>query len=204
VEKLNLAIAYAASAVLLAISLLLAQPGSTYQWSFLFLLPLVWVVYYFRNRLALLPWHFALFALALVIHDLGTFGFYRKSFLGLRFDSYVHFMFGLVAGLILFRAAGERLPLSRKFLILAVPIFVLGIGGLHEMFECFTTILLGPERGMLKLHADQPFDTQKDLMNNFFGAVTAVLLSVRRSPRKTDATQQAPDTFIYAERAREP
>jgi uncharacterized membrane protein YjdF len=178
--KAHRMIACAASLVIVAISLFLAAPGSTYRWSFLFLLPLIWAVYFLRHRLALLPWHFALFAVAVIIHDLGTFGFYKKSLLGLRFDSYVHFMFGLVAGLVLFRAATERLPLSRKFLLMAVPIFILGIGGLHEMFECFTTILLGPERGMLKLHADQPFDTQKDLMNNFLGAVMAVLISARR------------------------
>src|SRR5688572_4022234 len=111
--KGNLLIASIASAVLIGISLLLAQPGSTYQWSFVFLAPLVWAVYFLRERLALLPAHFALFALAIIVHDLGTFGFYKRIFFGLRFDSYVHFMFGLVAGLILFRGAVERLPLSR-------------------------------------------------------------------------------------------
>jgi uncharacterized membrane protein YjdF len=181
--KAHLIVAYAASVVLVGISLFLAPPGSTYRWSFVFLLPLIWTVYFLRARLALLAWHFALFAVAIIIHDLGTFGFYRKTFIGLRFDTYVHFMFGLVAGLVLFHAAAERLPLSRKFLLIAVPIFILGIGGLHEMFECFTTILLGSERGMLKLHPDQPFDTQKDLMNNFLGAVLAVLISARRRGR---------------------
>jgi len=183
------------SAVLVGISLLLAPPGSTYRWSFLFLLPLVWAVYFWRERLALLPSHFAAFALAIIIHDLGTFGFYKKVFLGLRFDSYVHFMFGLVAGLILFHAAGEKLPLSRKLLAFAVPIFVLGIGGIHEMFECFTTILLGPERGMLKLHPDQPFDTQKDLMNNFLGAIVAVLISLRHRRQPAGEPSSGSDEF---------
>ena len=85
--KAHLLIACAASAILVGISLLLAAPGSTYQWSFVFLLPLIWAVYFLRDRLALLPWHFALFALAIIIHDLGTFGLYRKTFVGLRFDS---------------------------------------------------------------------------------------------------------------------
>lgn len=192
VRKSNLFIAVLTSAVLVGISLFLAAPGSTYRWSFLLLLPLVWAVYFWRERLALLPAHFAAFALAIIIHDLGTFGFYKKIFFGLRFDCYVHFMFGLVAGLILFRAASEKLPLSRKLLASAIPIFVLGIGGIHEMFECFTTILLGPERGMLKLHTDQPFDTQKDLMNNTLGAIVAVLISLwhRRLPSETRSTAQ--------------
>ncbi|HKQ38365.1 MAG TPA: DUF2238 domain-containing protein [Verrucomicrobiae bacterium] len=183
-RKSNLVIAGITSAVLVALSLFFASAGSTYRWSFLLLLPLVWAVYFGRERLALLPAHFAAFAIAIIIHDLGTFGFYKKIFFGLRFDCYVHFMFGFVAGLILFRAAGEKLPLSRQLLAFAIPIFVLGIGGIHEMFECFTTILLGPERGMLKLHADQPFDTQKDLMNNTLGAITAVLISIRHRRRR--------------------
>ena len=173
----------------MGISLFLAEAGSTYRWSFLFLMPLIWVVYFWREPLALRPSHFVAFAVAIIIHDLGTFGFYKKMFFGLRFDSYVHFMFGFVAGLILFHAANERLPLSRKFLAFAVPIFILGIGGLHEMFEASTTILLGPERGMLKLHPDQPYDTQKDLMNNLLGAVIAVLLLVlRRAGRVPDTS----------------
>ena len=190
--KGNLLIALIASAVLIGISLLLAEAGSTYRWSFVFLTPLVWTVYFLRGRLALLPGHFALFVLAIIIHDLGTFGFYRRTFFGLRFDTYMHFMFGLVAGLVLFRAAAQRLPLSRKLLAFAVPIVVLGIGGIHEIFECFTTILLGPERGMLKLHPDQPFDTQKDLMNNLLGALTAVLLSVRRQRSGVTASAEWP------------
>ena len=177
-RRTNLIIAAIASAVLVAMSLLAAAPGSTYKWSFLLLLPLVWLVYFLQDRLVLRPSHFALFALAIMIHDLGTFGFYRKIFFGLRFDCYVHFMFGLVSGLIFFNAASERLPLSRKFLAFAVPLVILGIGGLHELFECFTTILLGPERGMLKLRPDEPYDTQKDLMNNLLGAIVAVLLSL--------------------------
>ena len=84
--KANLIIACVASAVLAGISLFLAEPGSTYRWSFLLLLPLVWAVYFWREPLALLPAHFVAFALAIIIHDLGTFGFYRKTFFGLRFD----------------------------------------------------------------------------------------------------------------------
>jgi uncharacterized membrane protein YjdF len=182
-RRTNLVVASVASAVIVALSFLAATPGSTYKWSFLFLLPLIWLVYFLQDRLVLRPSHFALFALAILIHDLGTFGFYRKVFLGLRFDCYVHFMFGLVSGLIFFNAATERLPLSRRFLAFAVPIIILGIGGLHELFECFTTILLGPERGMLKLRPDEPYDTQKDLMNNLLGAIVAVLVSLpRRKP----------------------
>ena len=138
---------------------------------------------------------FALFALAISTHDLGSFGFYDRVFLRLRFDTYVHFGFGFVAGLVLFRATCQRLPLSQSFLALTVPLFIVGIGGLHEIFECFTTILLGPEKGMLKMRPGQPFDTQKDLLNNFLGAVLAIVLSLRR--RETPALAQAEGVGSY-------
>jgi len=189
----HLVIAGISSLLLAAFSLFLAKSGSTYQWSFLLLVPLIWVVYFLREKLALRPSHFALFAFAVMFHDLGTFGFYRGMFAGLRFDSYVHFLFGLVAGLILYHTFQERLGLSRRAAMIIVPIFVLGLGGIHEMFECFTTILLGPEKGMLKMRPDEPFDTQKDLMNNTLGALVAVLWKFvyrTRSSRKEQVTTE--------------
>ncbi len=188
-------IAWVASAVLLAISLLVAKSGSTYQWSFVFLVPIIWAVYIFRHFLVLLPSHFAFFALAIIIHDLGSLGYYHQVFLGLRFDTYVHFFFGLVAGLILFHAARSKLPVSPALLAFFVPIFILGIGGIHELFECFTTILLGPERGMLKLRPNEPFDTQKDLLNNLLGALLGILMLSLRRPGRTDTVPESDETL---------
>jgi uncharacterized membrane protein YjdF len=168
-------IAWAGTVALLAFSFALAEPGSTYRWSFLFLTPLLWLVYALRKPLVLLPVHFAFFVLALVLHDLGTFGFYDRIFFGLRFDNYVHFTFGLIAGLISYRAFRKRLRLSPRALWVATPLFILGLGAVHELIEWSTTLLLGPERGMLKLRPDDPFDTQKDLFNNLLGALLATL-----------------------------
>jgi uncharacterized membrane protein YjdF len=184
-------IAWAGTALLVAFSFLFAEAGSTYRWSFIFLTPLLWLVYGLRKRLALLPAHFGLFVLALGLHDLGTFGFYERVFFGLRFDSYVHFAFGLVAGLILYRAFRKRLRLSPLALWVATPIFILGLGAIHELIECLTTLLLGPERGMLKLRPGEPFDTQKDLFNNLLGALLATLYGSIR-----------PMSFWYARRRR--
>jgi len=59
----------------------------------------------------------------------------------------------------------------------------------HELVECGTTILLGKEKGMLKLDPNDPYDTQKDLLNNLLGALLAVILSklaARRSLRRSN------------------
>ncbi|HTD67125.1 MAG TPA: hypothetical protein VK846_11410 [Candidatus Limnocylindria bacterium] len=52
---------------------------------------------------------------------------------------------------------------------LTVTLGILGFGAIHELIEYFSTLAMGPERGMLKTLADDPYDTQKDLLNNLLG-----------------------------------
>jgi len=63
--------------------------------------------------------------------------------------------------------------------VVAVGLFILGIGAVHELVECGTTIVLGKEKGMLKLDPNDPYDTQKDLLNNLLGALLATAISKR-------------------------
>jgi uncharacterized membrane protein YjdF len=175
-----------ATAVMLMLSLGVARPGSTYRFSFLFLAPMLWLAYRTRNRVHLHPLHFALFAIALLLHDLGALGFYQRKFFGLEFDLFVHAWFGFVLGLVLYRSFEHFLNLSGWKLWFAVAIFTLGIGGVHELVEWSSTMLLGPERGMLKLDPNDPFDTQKDLFNNLAGAVLAsILYSIVRQRQRS-------------------
>lgn len=153
-----------------------AKAGATYRYSFIFLSLLLWLVFFLRRKLSLHPFHFALFALAMLLHNLGAFGWYRKSFLGLDFDSYVHAWFGFVAALILYRCFTTQLFLPRWGYWAAVLAFVLGIGALHELMEWSTNVFLGDKHGMLKPEITGPFDTQKDLGNNLLGALAALIL----------------------------
>lgn len=173
-----------ATAALVALSLWAAPPGSTYKYSFLILGPILWLVYFFRGRLALHPFHFALFATAILLHDLGSLGFYRKQFFGVEFDLFVHFFFGVVAGFVLYRALSYFYGVTGWKLWLGVAIFTLGLGGVHELIEWSTTLIMGPERGMLKLDPNDPFDTQKDLLNNLAGALLATALYSIAGARK--------------------
>ena len=173
---------------MVVLSLGVARAGSTYKFSFLFLTPLVWLPYLVREKIHLHPFHFALFAIALLVHDLGTFGFYRRHFFGVEFDIYVHFYFGMVIGFVLYRAFNHFFGLTGWKLWVAVALFTLGIGGVHELVEWASTMMLGPERGMLKLDPNDPFDTQKDLLNNFCGAILAsALYAFCRRARKSNA-----------------
>jgi uncharacterized membrane protein YjdF len=175
-ERGFLATGWIATVVLIVVSVWLAPPGSTYKAAFAVLVPMVWIVYWSRGKLALHPLHFGLYAGALLLHDLGSMGFYRRRFFGFEFDLFVHFYFGIVAGFVLYRALVHWLQLAGWKLWVAIVLLTLGISGVHELIEWSTTLVMGPERGMLKLDPDDPYDTQKDLLNNLSGALLASCL----------------------------
>jgi uncharacterized membrane protein YjdF len=176
------AVAAAASVVFAWISLFPREGGvAKYRWSFVFLVPIVWVVIALRRRLALRPVVFALFAIALVLHDLGAFGWYQRKVAGLQYDWYVHTFFGFVGGLIVARTLHERVGLGGRVLAPLAVLVVTGFGGLHEIMEAASTMVLGTDYGMLVTGADDPFDTQEDLLCNVVGSSLAVV--VRRFVR---------------------
>ena len=169
-------VAWVASSAFVLISFLPYASVSKYRFSFLFLIPILWVVYALRRRLSIQPLDFALLAFALLLHDLGAFGAYSWNVMGLQFDWCVHFFFGLVGGLIVTRALGAHLGVRGFALGLLVVLVVTGIGGLHEIVEAASTRYLGQDLGMLNIGPDNLYDTQEDLLANVVGACTALAL----------------------------
>ena len=165
-----------ASAAFIALSAFAARPGSNYRYSALFLVPIVWAPYLLRRRLHLHPLHYLLFALALLLHNLGAFGLYQRSVFGLSFDIYVHFYFGVVGALLLFRYLEHTVALTTWQLRAATVLLILGMGAVHEIIEWFSTLLLGSTHGMLKTEGVYAFDTQRDMFDNLLGATLAVTL----------------------------
>jgi uncharacterized membrane protein YjdF len=168
-------IAIVATALMLLFGLIGHGPA-TYRYAILFLGPLLWIVYLARHRLNIHPYGFAVFATALVLHDLGAFGTYGQVYYGLEFDTYVHFFFGLAGGIVVVRAVRYGLGLNGWQLWVATVLVIMGIGALHELLEYATSLVLGPEKGMLKMNDPDRFDTQKDLANNLCGCLTALLI----------------------------
>ena len=149
---------------------------STYRFAIIFLGPMLWAIYWFRDRLHLSTTHFILFALALLLHNLGAFGAYQKEFLGIEFDIYVHFYFGVAGSLIVARALAANYHLEGWHLWVGTVLIVLGVGGIHELIEFASTLMLGPEKGMLKINSPDKYDTHKDLLNNLVGSLVALAL----------------------------
>ena len=170
-----LLIAVAGTALHLLLAFVARVP--TYRVAPLFLVPVLWGVYLLRRRIDLHPLHYLLFASALLLHNLGAFGFYQRAFLGLSFDIYVHFYFAFVGTFLIRRALAHQFPLRPWQSAAAALMFVMGCGAIHELLEYVSFRVLGEERGMLKPSTSYFFDTQRDLLNNLLGACTALLLS---------------------------
>ena len=168
------AIAWPFSLVFVVIAFLARVP--TYRVAPLFLIPLLWLVYFLRDRLNLHPLHYLLYAVALLLHDLGAFGWYQGWPLPISFDIVVHFYFGLAGAFLLLRALEHHLPLRRWRLWVGTLLLIMGLGAIHELVEYASYLALGEEKGMLKPARSYFFDTQRDLLNNFLGCNLALLL----------------------------
>ena len=174
-----LGLACAASAIILVIAATAVVP--TYRINPIFLIPLAWLPYAIRRRLHLHPAHYALLVAAILLHDLGAYGWYQRSPLPFSWDILVHFYFAVPLTLILYRAIAQGFaPLVRPWhAAVAATMFMMGFGALHEIMEYMTYLLLGEERGMPS--TSYFFDTQRDLTNNLLGTLTATaLLAVAR------------------------
>ena len=181
---MHAAIALLASVIILIIAFFARVP--TYKVAPVFLIPLLWLVYALRRRLHIHPIHYLLFALAVLLHDLGAFGFYQNGLpekwrivpiLGISYDIYVHFFFAFAATFIVYRALDFYLALKPWQTVLFTLLFIMGLGGIHEVMEYASYLILGEEKGMLKPHTAYFLDTSRDLTNNFLGCITALLVN---------------------------
>ncbi|CAN5528440.1 hypothetical protein BH09PLA1_BH09PLA1_27880 [soil metagenome] len=172
---LHLPIAIVGSVVIITFAVL--AKVSTYHLSPIFLVPLLWLGYLLRGRLAITTLTYALFLIAILLHDLGAFGFYQNSPLPFSWDILVHFFFAIPGALILHGALAHHFPQLRPWQTnVTTLLFIMGVGALHEIMEYMSYLTLGEARGMLKPTTSYFFDTQRDLTNNLLGCLTALIL----------------------------
>lgn len=186
----HLLIAIATTAAMILLAVVAKVP--TYRVAPAFLIPILWGVYFARRVLNLRPLHFGLFAIALLLHNLGALGWYQKwpvgdRFPGFSYDILVHFYFAFAGAFVLFRAMAHNVPALRPWHVYtATFFFMMGFGAIHELMEYLSTLMLG-ERGMLKT-TGYIFDTQRDLTNNMLGTLLALTCIAvgRRFRRRSD------------------
>jgi uncharacterized membrane protein YjdF len=170
----HLVIGAIGSVVVIVFALLARVP--TYRLAPLFLLPLIWGVFVLRKRIDLHPFGYAMCVAAILLHNLGAFGFYQKWPLPFSFDIAVHFFFAFAVSFVLHRALRSTLHLRPIHVKAMTLMFIMGGGALHEVMEYGSFLLLGEQHGMLKPATSYFFDTQRDLLNNLLGVGLALVL----------------------------
>jgi uncharacterized membrane protein YjdF len=143
----------------------------------IFLLPLLWLGYFVRRPLGVTPATFAAYALALLLHDLGAYGFYQRSPLPFSWDILVHYFFGVVGTLVIRGALATNFAMLRPWQVnVTTLLFIMGLGALHEIMEYVSYLIGGTKFGMLDPEHMYFFDTQRDLTNNLLGCLTGLVV----------------------------
>ena len=172
-ELINKIILWITTGILVALEFYSITTNSHYKWDFIFLILLLFGVYFLRDKIKLHPFHYFLFALFLILHNLGTFGTYSYYYFGMEFDFWVHTYFGIVSSLMLYRVYNLVGPYKGWFMYLAIIVLVLGFSAFHELFEYAGAMTVGEGEGVLFMGAGDidEWDTQKDMRNNLIGAL---------------------------------
>jgi uncharacterized membrane protein YjdF len=163
---------------------------SNYHVAPLFLVPLIWAPLLLKNRIHLLPSHYALFVSAVLLHNMGAFGWYQQFPLGFSFDILVHFYFAFVASFLIHRLLRLSFPFKPWQTSLFTLFVIMGCGALHEIME-FATLLLG-QHAMLNKKTSYIYDTERDLTNNLLGVTAGlIVINLWRLLRRRTATPEA-------------
>lgn len=111
----------------------------------------------------------------LILHNLGTFGFYSNWYFGIEWDFYVHFYFGLFFSMALFNLLIKELhpKISPKLILLLTILITCGVGSMNELLEFTGASVLGEGEGVLFFGTGDTglADTEWDLINNFLGSL---------------------------------
>lgn len=164
--------------LLFALELAALQLDSHYIFDIPICMLLLYLAYRFRYAIHLNHWHYFLFSLFLLSHCAGLYDAYLLYPFGIEYDYFVHGYFGLVASLIILRwMTLSYNAINYKVLVSFTVLFVLGISALHELYEFLGAVLLGKGEGVLFIGAGDldPWDTQKDMLNNLFGALIGIV-----------------------------
>jgi len=177
--------------VLLVFEIYSITINNDYKWDGLVLLIIWFIVFHFRKKLNLCAFHFILFGLFLVLHNLGVFGAYYNNYFGIEFDTYVHFYAGVVMTFISYRMYDTLIKVKNNNLkYFVIIMFILGVSAFHEILESAGGVIFGEGWGFLLAGSGdiEMWDVQTDMRNNLFGAIFVLIIywiKIKWSNRKS-------------------
>lgn len=152
--------------------------------------------YFIGKKLNIKTPSILLFNLALIVHNLGTFGFYEFGLGVIEYDNLSHIIAAFAGGFIITKVISRRLHVKkglffkraiekhRLLALLFVIAFVVFLGMLVELVEFFSFFYFGTGEGLfftgpgdydMTNLAGEYFDVMTDLISNIVGAVLGVL-----------------------------
>jgi hypothetical protein len=153
---------------------------------------------------------FILFNAALLLHNMGSFGWYEWTWSFIAYDNIVHLVGALVAAWIIFNFVSSKLHILKHhqvkrtvvdehkvIFIFLVMASVAMLGTVVELIEFGGFVLLGPGEGMFFTGSGdggyskddfelQYRDTMEDILLNTIGSIAGVLLFYFMRYKKTD------------------
>ena len=168
-------------AIFIGMEVMALTMNSHYKYDIPMCIILLAFVYFFRDKIYLIPTHYFLYSVFLLIHCLGMFDFYSLYIFKIEYDYWVHGYFGFISILIiinLLKNFGHNL--SKLIINFMAVIIILGISAIHELYEFAGALLLGEGEGVLFIGAGDldPWDTQKDMLNNLLGGLLGLAFSI--------------------------
>ena len=156
------------------------------------ILVFLFLLYVYYEKLFFSKLTFVFVNILILIHHLGSF-FYGKSFFGLEYDIYVHFLYGIIVSIYFYTFLSNKInfnkhKLDKSELFFFAIILVMGLSAIHELIEFSGALILGPGEGFLYFGSGDlgAFDTEWDLINGFLGSfIGGCLWSLLRRKRST-------------------
>ncbi len=139
-------------------------------------------LYLIRRNLNLTDFLFTLIALLVLMHCFSVFGFFKMTFFGLEYDTYVHTYSSLIIAMIAFNYMRKfNLPLFE--ILVTAFLITLGVGLFNELVEFAGYKLFGRGEGLFLLGPGDigntnPYENlMTDFFNNFWGNLAGLFFS---------------------------
>ena len=171
------------------------------QWIFDSISSIIFIIFVFsiRKWFKIRRFEFLLINIALVIHNLGAFGFYSWSFWIIEYDNVVHFVASVVAAYVIFDFIARKLHIKEnqrvkstvvdehKVIFITIVIAsVVMLGTFIELIEYGGYVFLGKgegifftgvgDSGKLGVVGEHYDDTMNDILVNILGSISGVLV----------------------------
>jgi len=174
-NKHNILILWLFIFILVILEIYSIYAKSEFKFDSLIMMAILLIVYLYEDKIKLTNLGFSLLGILFILHNLGAFGFYNLSFIGIGYDKYIHFFAGIVLAVMSSDMLKNKYPKLRIIGISLVTIIALGV--IHEAFENLGTAFFGQGEGAFFFGPGDigRHDSLKDIGASILGAIITLI-----------------------------